>query len=372
MSAEAPVRWGVLGTARIAVQKVIPGFQRSGRSTVLAIGSREGARATAAAAALGVPRAYGSYAAVLDDPDVEAVYIPLPNHLHVEWAARAAACGKHVLCEKPLAMSAAEAERLIEVRDRHRVILQEAFMIRTHPQWLLAIGLVRDARRWATSARSSASSPKLHHGPREHPQHPRGGRRRSHRHRMLSHARRALGVRPRTRPCRRGPGARSGLGRRSADIPAAGLRGRAGDRHLRHPARAPDQRVHIHGTRARLEIEIPFYAHQPPDSPCRVCLDDGSDLRGAGVETMSVGICDQYRRGADAFAAAVRDGAAPAVSLESSIGNMRVLDALVRSSSSGRWEVSRRLEPRRGVRTRASDLPPWTWVGGSAEGRECG
>src|SRR5688500_4592198 len=122
------VRWGVLGAARIATQKVIPAMQQGEWSEVVAIASRDEAKGVHAARAAGIPRAYGSYEALLADPDVEAIYNPLPNHLHVPWTARAAEAGKHVLCEKPVAMNAEEARSLIEVRDRTGVIIQEAFM----------------------------------------------------------------------------------------------------------------------------------------------------------------------------------------------------------------------------------------------------
>src|SRR4029453_17337366 len=112
------VRWGVLGVAGIAVKKVIPGMQRGTSSEIVAIASRDPKKARDAAASFGIPNAYGSYDELLADPAVEAVYIPLPNHLHAHWTARAAGAGKHVLCEKPIAMNMGEAETLLTVRDR--------------------------------------------------------------------------------------------------------------------------------------------------------------------------------------------------------------------------------------------------------------
>jgi len=122
------VRWGVLGCASIAVNNVIPAMQRSERCTVTAIASRDGARAAAAAAQLGIPRHHGSYQDLVDDPEVEAIYIPLPNHLHGVWTLRAAAAGKHVLCEKPFAMTAAEAQQMVDACEAAGVALMEAFM----------------------------------------------------------------------------------------------------------------------------------------------------------------------------------------------------------------------------------------------------
>src|SRR5713226_1826916 len=137
------VKWGVLGVAGIAVRKVIPAMQKSEWSEVTAIASRDLKKAQDAAELLGIPKAYGSYEEMLADPEIEAVYNPLPNHLHVPWSAKAAEAGKHVLCEKPIGMNASEAEQLRVVRDRTGVKIGEAFMVKTHPQWLRARELVR-------------------------------------------------------------------------------------------------------------------------------------------------------------------------------------------------------------------------------------
>src|SRR6202521_2265492 len=146
-----PVRWGILGAAGIALRKVIPGMQGSALAQVVAIASRDIAKAQAAASRLGIPRAYGSYQELIDDPDIEAIYNPLPNHLHVPWSIRAAEEGKHVLCEKPIALTAREARTLLEARDRTGVQIGEAFMVKTHPQWLkvkeiLASGRIGELR----------------------------------------------------------------------------------------------------------------------------------------------------------------------------------------------------------------------------------
>src|ERR1700726_4087840 len=140
------VRWGVLGVAKIATEKVIPAMQRGEVSRIDAIASRDPERARAAAAGLGIPKAHGSYEALLADPDIDAIYNPLPNELHVPWTIKAAEAGKHVLCEKPLSLTVAEARRLLAVRDRMGVKIGEAFMVRTHPQWLRARELVASGR----------------------------------------------------------------------------------------------------------------------------------------------------------------------------------------------------------------------------------
>src|SRR6204780_3566658 len=132
------VRWGILSTAKIAVTKVIPGMQKGVWSEVTAIASRDPGKAEDAARTLGIPKSYGSYEELLADPQIEVIYNPLPNHLHVPWSIKAAEAGKHVLCEKPLSLTVAECRTLMEVRDRTRVKIGEAFMVRTHPQWLPA------------------------------------------------------------------------------------------------------------------------------------------------------------------------------------------------------------------------------------------
>lgn len=138
-----PLRWGILSTARIGLRRVIPAIQRSHSSTVVAIASRERERAAAVASRFGIPRAHGSYEELLADPEVEAIYNPLPNSLHADWSIRAARAGKHVLCEKPLAGNADQAARMVEACARAGVLLQEAFMYRFHPQIERMVELVR-------------------------------------------------------------------------------------------------------------------------------------------------------------------------------------------------------------------------------------
>src|SRR5260370_36236819 len=140
------VKWGVLGAASIAVRKVIPGMQRGAWSEVTAIASRDKKKAEEAAGKLGIKKAYGSYEELLRDGEVEAIYNPLPNHLHVPWSIKAAEGGKHVLCEKPISLNVAEARALLNVRNRSGVKIGEAFMVRTHPQWLRTRDLIRSGR----------------------------------------------------------------------------------------------------------------------------------------------------------------------------------------------------------------------------------
>src|SRR5580700_6543908 len=137
------IRWGVLGVAKIAAVKVIPAMQRCEFAEIAAVASRGAAKAQAAAQQLGIPQAYGSYQALLDDPSIDAIYNPLPNDLHVPWSIRAAEAGKHVLCEKPIALTVEETKQLIAARDRTGVKMGEAFMVHVHPQWLRTLEIVR-------------------------------------------------------------------------------------------------------------------------------------------------------------------------------------------------------------------------------------
>src|SRR5580698_10412693 len=140
------LHWGVLSTAAIGLKKVLPAMQQGQHTTIAAIASRDLVKAQKAATALGIPTAYGSYEELLADPNIDAIYNPLPNHLHVPWTIKAAEAGKHVLCEKPISLTAAEAETLIAVRERTGVKIGEAFMVRSHPQWLRLRALLDERR----------------------------------------------------------------------------------------------------------------------------------------------------------------------------------------------------------------------------------
>src|SRR5436190_20665591 len=140
------VKWGVLGAANIAVRKVVPGMQRGEWAEICALASRDWTKARRAADELGIPKAYGSYETLLADPEIEAIYNPLPNDLHVPWTIKAAEAGKHVLCEKPVGLNVRDALPLLSARNRTGVNILEAFMVRTHPQWVRVTELVRANR----------------------------------------------------------------------------------------------------------------------------------------------------------------------------------------------------------------------------------
>jgi predicted dehydrogenase len=328
------VRWGVLGAARIAVEKVIPAMQKGKHSAVTAIASRTPAKARAAARRLRIPKAYGSYEELLADPDVDAVYNPLPNHLHVPWSLHAIAAGKHVLCEKPLALDAAEARQLLRARDRAGVLVQEAVMVRTHPQWLAARALGRRGRIGKPRAvlgffsyfnRDSKNVRNIVEigggGLLDIGFYPIT----TSRFFFGEEPRRVLGLierDPRMRIDR--------LTSAILDFPSGHAVFTCSTQLV------PYQRMQFFGTRGRIEVEIPFNA--PRDRPTRIFVDDGSDLHGKGIETVTFDTCDQYTVQGDLCSRAILAGKPAPVPLEDSIRNMEVIDAVFRSARSGKWE----------------------------------
>ena len=329
------VRWGVLGAANIAVAKVIPAMMRSTRSRVVAIASRDQSKAAAAAKTLGIPRAHGSYEALLADPEVDAVYNPLPNHLHVPWSIRAAQAGKHVLCEKPIALSAAQAEELRTARDRTGVLIGEAFMVRAHPQWLEARRLVESGSIGPLRLVSGHFS-YYRRDPRDIRSRPEYG----------GGALMDIGCYPITisrwmfaaepieviAQIERDP--EFGVDR----LASALLRFAAGQAVFACSGQlVPFQRMEIFGTTGRIQVEIPFNA--PPDRPCRIVVDDGSALGGLSAKPIEFPTVDQYTLQADRFSDAIRGRGTIPVSIDDAVGNMAVIDALFRSADSGRWEA---------------------------------
>ena len=328
------VRWGVLGAAKIAVEKVIPAMQRGRWSEVVAIASRDSAKAERAAGDLGIRRAYGSYEELLADPSVEAVYNPLPNDLHAPWTIRAAEAGKHVLCEKPLSLNLEEARRLLEARDRTGVKIQEAFMVRTHPQWTGALALVREGRIGSLRAVSglfsyfNADPANIRNKPEAG-----GGALMDIGCYPITISRLFFGEEPRRV---------SALVERDPALGVDRLTSALMDFPSGHAAftcstqLAPYQRMQFLGTRGRIEVLIPFNA--PSDRPMRILVDDGSDLFGANIEVIEFPACDQYEIQGDLFSRAVRENTSQPIPLEDAVNNMAVIEALFRSAETGRWE----------------------------------
>ena len=327
-------RWGIISTAAIGVEKVIPGIQRSRTGAVAAIASRDLATAQAAAEPLGIPKAYGSYAELLADPDIDAVYNPLPNNLHVPLTLEAAAAGKHVLCEKPIAPTAEEAEALRAVDPS--VLVMEAFMGRFHPQWLRARELLRTGDLGEVRA-IQAFFAYFNRDPENIRNRPETG----------GGALLDIGCYPivagrfffEAEPLRvcalidRDPDFQ-------VDRLTSGILDFGGGRQLGLTVATqtvPYQRLNIFGTRQRLEIRIPFNA--PQGEATEIFLDDGSVLGGGSARSETIAPSDQYAEQADAFVAAVHGETELPYGIDDALKNMRIIDALFRSAETARWET---------------------------------
>jgi predicted dehydrogenase len=323
------IRWGVLGAAKIATARVIPGMLKCEFAEIAAIASRQLSKAQAAAAQLGIPKAYGSYAELLADPDIDAIYNPLPNNMHVSWSIRAAEAGKHVLCEKPLSMDLDEVHELIAARDRTGVKIGEAFMVHTHPQWqrvdhMVAMGDIGQLRAMSCVFSYRNTDPD------------------NIRNRKLMgggalmdigcypiHIARWIFAQEPTRVC--------GM----FDIDQEFGTDRIASALLDFPwghvtftcstQMSPYQRIIFFGEFGRIEIEIPVNA--PTDRETRILLYH--PVFGDRIETFPV--CDQYAIQGDAFSRAILDDTEVPVPLEDSLANMAVIVALFRSARNGQW-----------------------------------
>ncbi|HVJ35479.1 MAG TPA: Gfo/Idh/MocA family oxidoreductase [Terriglobia bacterium] len=327
------LRWGIVSTAKIATEKVIPGLLRSQRCDVVGIASRDLHRAEAAVKKLGLKRAYGSYEELLADPEIDVIYNPLPNHLHVPVTLQAAASGKHVLCEKPIGLDAEDAAQLHRIGDKVQVL--EAFMVRFHPQWLRARDLVEQGAIGPVQAIQVYFSyfnadPNNIRNKRD----------------IGGGAALDIGCYPiviarfifKAEPERvialidRDPV--TGVDRLTSGLLDFGD-GRRLDFTVGTQS-VPYQRVQIIGSKGRIEIQIPFNA--PQAATTLVFCDDGSKLDGSAIVTETIAACDQYALEGDAFVEMILGERPCAYGIEDAIQNMRILDALFRSEESGRWE----------------------------------
>jgi predicted dehydrogenase len=338
-----PVTWGVLGASHFALMATIPAMQQAPLVSVRALGSRSLDKAKQAAAAANVPHAYGSYEELLADPEIEAIYNPLPNNLHVPWSIKAARAGKHVLCEKPIAMNAAEAEELASVQRETGKLIAEAFMVRYHPQWELVTELIQAGRIGKVRAVQTAFSYTNTDLDNIRNQKDVGGGAlydiggyaiNTARLIFGSEPVRAIGV------CERDE--QSGCDALSSAILDFGS-GQAtfvvGTQHV------PYQRVHIFGTKGHIEVEIPFNA--PHARGCKIYVDEGfvgapdftvaksSDDR---AELLTTPAANHYAVQAQTFSEAIRTGRPIKNDMQSAVANMRVLDAIFRSTESQSWE----------------------------------
>jgi predicted dehydrogenase len=327
------LRWGVLSTANIGLKKVLPGMQLGQYCTVTAIASRDLAKARKAADGLGIATAYGTYEELIADPNVDAIYNPLPNQMHVPWTIKAAEAGKHVLCEKPLSLTVAEAKTLLAVRARTGVKIGEAFMIRSYTQWLRLGELIREGRIGELRSITGFFS-YFNNDPTNIRNQVEcgGGALLDIGCYCIQASRYAYGQEP-TRVV--------GLVERDENmhvdrLTSAILDFPGGQSIFTCSTQlVPYQRMQFLGTKGRLELEIPFNA--PKDRPTRLIIDIGGDLFGAGTTTETFPIADQYTMQGDAFSKAVLEGTEVPVPLEDAIANMAVIEAVFRSGETGQW-----------------------------------
>jgi len=326
------LRLGILSTADIARTKVVPGMQRAQRCEVMAIASRDGGRAREVADQLGIPNAHGSYEELLADPDLDAVYIPLPNHLHAEWTIAAARAGKHVLCEKPLALTADEAQRAIDACQAEGVRVMEAFMYRLHPSWVAVrelvasgrIGSLRAVQSWFSYYNDDA--------------------------RNIRNIREFGGGALYDIGCYSVNLSRMLFGSEPTRVQASSVRDPAngtdvltsgildfgdGVATFTCSTRAEDdQRVHVYGTEGRISIGIPF--NIPPDRPTEVYLSAGGDPPVAPhTEVLTFDAADPYTVETEQFAAAILDDLPTPVPPEDAVANLRVIEQILRAAESG-------------------------------------
>lgn len=323
------VRWGVLGTANIAMGKVIPAMQQGSYCEITAIASRNLGKAQAAAAQLGILKVYDSYEELLGDPNIDAIYNPLPNHLHVPWSVKALQAGKHVLCEKPIGLNAAEAQTLVDVAKQHpHLKVMEAFMYRFHPQWQRARQLVLEGKIGALRTIQSFFSYYL-----DDPNNVRnkadigGGAMLDIGCYTISLARFIFGAEP-----RRVFGIIDYDPQFKIDRLASGIMdfGLGTSTFTCGTQLSPYQRVNIFGTEGRVEIEIPFNA--PPDRPCKIWYQYGDE-----TEEILLDVCNQYTIQGDLFSQAVLNDTNVPTPIEDAVANMKVIEAVFHSAQSGTW-----------------------------------
>ncbi|HVM83549.1 MAG TPA: Gfo/Idh/MocA family oxidoreductase [Candidatus Binatia bacterium] len=330
-----PVVWGVVSTADIGMKKVNPAMLQAKGVALRGIASRDLKKAQAAAKELGIAKAYGSYEEMFADPEIEAVYNPLPNHLHVPVSIQALKAGKHVLCEKPIALTAPEAEDLVEAERASGKLIAEAFMVRWHPQWqraraLVLEGAIGDLRAIQVAFSYYNVDPA---NVRNMADIGGGGVYDIGCYAIIS-GRYLFGAEPErvVSTIERDP-------KFGTDRLASALLKFPGNRQLSFMVSTqlvPYQRVQAFGTKGRIEIEIPFNA--PSGYGCRIFRDTGADVKGSGITVETMPACDQYTLQAEAFSRAIRKEEAWPYPIGDAVLQMRVIDAIYKSGETGKWE----------------------------------
>jgi len=323
------VRWGVLSTANIGTGQVIPAMQQGTYCEIAAIASRSPEKAQAAAAQLGIPKAYGSYEELLADPEIDAIYNPLPNHLHVPWSIKALQAGKHVLCEKPIALTSAEGQTLVDVaRQYPHLKVMEAFMYRFHPQWQRARQLVLEGDIGELlTIQSFFSYYEVDPNNIRNRDDVGGGGMLDIGCYTVSLARFIFGAEP-----NRVFGTVEYDPQLKIDRLASAIMdfGRGTSTFTCATQLVPYQRVNIFGATGRVEIEIPFNA--PANQPCKIWYQQGDE-----TEEIQVEASNQYTLQGDAFSQAVLNNTDAPTPIEDAVANMKVIEAVFQSAKTATW-----------------------------------
>ena len=323
------LNWGILSTAKIGIEKVIPAMQQGKLSEIVAIASRTHESAREAAKNLKIPKAFGSYQDLLDDTSIDAVYIPLPNHMHVPWTIKALAANKHVLCEKPIALTATEAKELLKETEKFpHLKVMEAFMYRHHPQWIRALELINGGGIGMVKTVHSFFSYY-----NDDPENIRnmvdigGGGLMDIGCYCISLARLIFDEEPQRvfGKIEYDPGFET-------DRICSGILDfvQGTSTFTCSTQLVPYQRVNVFGTKGRIEIEIPFNA--PPDKPCKILFQNNEK-----IEEIEIEICDQYTIQGDLFSLAVLKNEKVPTPIEDALANMKVLEAVIQSAEKEEW-----------------------------------
>jgi predicted dehydrogenase len=323
------IRWGILSTAQFGLNTSVPAMQQGEYSVVSALASRDLASAQSAAKRLAIPKAYGSYEELLADAEIDAIYNPLPNHLHVPWSIKALEAGKHVLCEKPIAMSAAEAQKLLNISKRYpHLKVMEAFMYRHHPQWQTALQLVREGQIGDLVNVHSFFS--YHNTDPDNIRNRKdigGGALMDIGCYCVSLSRFIFAAEPKRLGARIESDPTFGIDRLTSAVMEFD---RGAATFTCATQLAGYQRATIYGTRGWIEIEIPFNA--PNDRPCSILVN-----RDSVTEQITFDIVNQYTLQGDLFARAVLENTPVFTPLEDAVANMRIIDAIFMSAERGEW-----------------------------------
>ena len=327
------LKWGVLSTANIGLQKVLPAIQKSENGVVYAIASRNDRTARDAASHLSIPVSYSSYQDMLDDPEVEAVYNPLPNHMHVEWTIKAMEAGKHVLCEKPLALNQDDIRTLIKLRNKTGLTVCEAFMVRYHPQWIMTKKSVQEGKIGdLKNIQGFFSYYNIDKNNIRNIKEAGGGG-------ILD-----IGCYPVTtsrlifdeEPLRVASIIEFDPETETDRLASVLMEFPSGEASFSlSPPPLFFLKMHIFGTKGHLEVEIPFNA--PPERSCRVFMSKGEHYY-EDHELLEFPLCDQYTLQSESFVRTVRGEQINQLPLEDALSNMKVLDAIFKAGRSRKWE----------------------------------